>query len=160
MKTIDIYGANRFSKHTKIREACRGIVLSDDKILMTYETKIDQWMIPGGGMEAWESREECLVRELAEETGIKVRPLTCFLQINEYYEEWLFISYYYICEPVGTTERKLTSREIAVGQEPRWISVKDTIQIFSKHQEYAASDEMKRGMYQREYEALKSMMEV
>lgn len=69
MKTIDIYGDNRFEKQTKTRVACRGIVISDGKILMSYEVKTDQWFIPGGGLENDENLEECCVRELAEETG-------------------------------------------------------------------------------------------
>ena len=31
MKILDIYGDNRFEKYTKTREACRGIVVSDEK---------------------------------------------------------------------------------------------------------------------------------
>ena len=42
MKAIDIYGDNRFEKPTKTRVACRGIVISDGKILMSYEVKTDQ----------------------------------------------------------------------------------------------------------------------
>ncbi len=29
MKTIDIYAVNRFEQYTKIREACRGIVIAE-----------------------------------------------------------------------------------------------------------------------------------
>ena len=49
MKTINIYGDNRFETFTKTRTACRGIVIADEKILLSYATKIDQWDIPGGG---------------------------------------------------------------------------------------------------------------
>ena len=41
-----------------------------------------------------------------------------------------------------------------MGLEPRWISLEEAIDIFAKHQDYAAEDEMKRGAYLREYEAL------
>jgi hypothetical protein len=41
-KTLDIYGENHFVKHTKTREACRGIGVSEDKILLTYEVNTDQ----------------------------------------------------------------------------------------------------------------------
>lgn len=154
MKTIDIYGENRFEESTKSREACRGIVVSEGKILLTYEVNTDQWFIPGGGVEGKESLEECCVRELAEETGCIVKTNQKFLTINEYYEEWHFISHYFICECIGETERKLTEREAQVGLEPRWIPLEEAIDIFSKHQDYAAEDEMKRGAYLREYEAL------
>ncbi len=160
METIDIYGANRFEKYTKSREACRGIVISNDKILLTYEVNTDQWFIPGGGIEDNESLEECCVRELAEETGCKVKANQYFLTINEYYEEWFFVSHYYICECIGKTERKLTERELEVGLEPRWISLKEAIEIFSKHQDYADENEMKRGAYLREYNALSYFMKI
>ena len=45
MKIIDIYGENRFEQYTKLREACRGIVIKNDKILLTYEVNTDQWLV-------------------------------------------------------------------------------------------------------------------
>ncbi len=155
METIHIYGDNRFAHHTKTREACRGIVIRDGMILLTYEVNTDQWFIPGGGLEAQESTEQCCIRELAEETGCVVNPLFHYLTINEYYEEWLYMSHYFICEITGKTQRLLTQREAEAGLEPRWIPLKDALAIFSRHQEYA-DDEMKRGAYLREYKALLS----
>lgn len=154
MKKMDIYGENHFEKYTKFREACRGIVVSNDKILLTYEVNTDQWFIPGGGVEADEPLDECCVRELAEETGNSVVAKEQYLTINEYYDEWLFVSHYFICDHVGETERVLTERELEVGLEPRWISLKEAVNIFSKHHEYADENEMKRGAYFREYSAL------
>ena len=55
---------------------------------------------------------------------------------------------------MGKTERKLTKREQMVGMEPRFISIDEAIEIFSKHNDYKESDEMKRGLYEREYKAL------
>lgn len=159
MKVIDIYGENYIGKYTKSREACRGILIKNDKILLTYEVNTDQYFIPGGGLENNESSEECCVRELAEETGCIVKTNKQYLTINEYYEEWLFVSHYYICEYIGETERKLTEREVEVGLEPRWVSIKEAIDIFSKHQDYARENEMKRGAYLREYNALLHFMD-
>lgn len=159
MKTIDIYGENRFKQYTKVREACRGIVIHDDKILLTYEVNTDQWNIPGGGLENDESIQECCVRELAEETGCVVKINKKYLTVNEYYEDWLFVSHYYICDYIGETERTLTKREIEVGLEPRWIPLNEAIDIFSKHQDYDDEDECKRGIYLREHNALLSYIE-
>lgn len=159
MKTIDILGDNRFEVQTKRRVACRGIMMLDDKILLTYETNTEQWFIPGGGLENDETLEKCCIREMEEETGCIVKTREQFLTINEYYEEWIFISHYFLCDYVAKTERKLTKRELEVGLEPRWISVKEAINIFSKHQDYADSDEMKRGAYLREYSALTYLLE-
>ena len=38
--------------------------------------------------------------------------------------------------------------------EPRLVEIKKAISIFSKRQDYALVDEMRRGLYQREYIAL------
>jgi ADP-ribose pyrophosphatase YjhB (NUDIX family) len=154
MQIINIYGENCFEQYTKVREACRGIVIKNDKILLTYEVNTDQWFIPGGGLEADENIRECCMRELAEETGYVVEANEQYLTINEYYEEWLFISHYLICDCTGETERTLTEREVVIGLEPRWVSVKDAMDIFAKHQDYADENEMKRGAYLREYKAL------
>lgn len=155
MKTINIYGENRFAEHTKVREACRGVVMKDGLILMTYEVNTDQWFVPGGGVEGQESVRQCCIRELAEETGYVVDPRCHYLTVNEYYEEWRFISHYFTCEITGETQRLLTEREAEVGLEPRWIPLQEAVNIFSKHQEYA-QNEMKRGSYLREYKALKA----
>ena len=37
METINIFGENRFETSTKTRKACRGIVISNGMILLTYE---------------------------------------------------------------------------------------------------------------------------
>lgn len=153
MEVVNIYGDNRFAEYTKIRQAARGIVVEDGKILLTYEVNTDQWFIPGGGLEPRESLAQCCTRELAEETGCVVDPICHYLTIHEYYEEWLFISYYFVCRITGETQRMLTEREAEVGLEPRWIPLQEDVSIFSRHQDYA-HEEMKRGAYLREYEAL------
>ena len=89
MKIIDIYGENHFEQYTELREACRGVVIKNNKILLTYEVNTDQWFIPGGGLENDESIQECVIRELVEETGCVVEAKEQYLTINEYYEEWL-----------------------------------------------------------------------
>lgn len=155
METIEICGANRFETYTKTREASRGIVLEEGKILLSYETKTDQWFLPGGGVEAGESAEVCCMREIAEETGCVVEPLRMFLTINEYYEEWRYASRFFVCRPVGSTERSLTAREKEAGLEPRWIPLQEAVSIFSLHERYA---EEKRGAYLREYTALQAYL--
>ena len=40
---------------------------------------------------------------------------------------------------------------------PCWLSLEEAIDIFSKHASYADTDEMRRGLYLREYKALKAL---
>lgn len=154
MKILETVGANYFGAWKHTRTACRAIIPKDGQLLLTYETATGQWMIPGGGLEPGEDARACCIREAAEETGLFVEPGACFLEIDEYYEDWKYISLYYVCRPVGTAERHLTPREQEVGTEPRWLPFDDILNIFSQHARYADTDEMRRGIYLREYMAL------
>ena len=82
-----------------------------------------------------------------------------YLTIKEHYDDWLWVSHYYICNFIEKTERILTQREYEVGLEPRWISLEQAIDIFSKYKDYADDDKMKQGAYFREYKALLSYIE-
>ena len=155
--TAEIVGANYFGKWEKTRTACRGLVISGGLLLLSYETKTGLWMIPGGGLEPGESERTCCAREIAEETGYIVRPSRCALEIDEYYEEWKYVSRYFFAEVMGRCERKPTERETQVGMEPRWLSLAEAAAVFARHASYADTDEMKRGIYLREYTALTSL---
>lgn len=63
----------------------------------------DYYLIPGGVLKADETPEECCTREVCEETGYIVKPVFHFLTINEYYEEYKFISHYFLCELYSLT---------------------------------------------------------
>ena len=154
MKIIDIVGDNYLGKWNKTRTACRGIVIENSEILLSYESVTGQWMIPGGGLEENENEADCCIREVAEETGILVNASECLLEIDEYYENWKLINKYFICKVKGTANTKLTEREQKVGMEARWISAEEAKNIFSKHTSYTETDEMRRGLYLREYTAL------
>lgn len=158
MKTLEIIGDNHFEKWTKRRIAARGIVISEEKILLSYEKSTDIYNIPGGGAEEGESIEECCAREIAEETGKTVSVCHKYLIINEYYEDWLLETHFYVCKVIGETEIKLTPREKKAGMISKWLNINEALSIFSKHQDYAAADEEKRGIYLREYTALNELL--
>lgn len=117
-----------------------------------------QWMIPGGGLENGESEAACCIRELAEETGVSVETSACMLEIDEYYEDRKWVNKYFICKANGAAEMNPTKRELEAGMEPRWISVCEIKEIFSKHNQYAGKDEMRRGLYLREFTALNELV--
>ena len=154
MKEVDILGANRFETVSKTRVGCRGIVLQDGKLLVSREEISDYWMLPGGGLEKGETLPECCTREILEETGYLVEPMEEFLILNEYYEEYRYISHFFICKLIGKEEQKLTAAERMRGLVPRWVDVQAFVDIVAKHQEYAAANEEKRGAYLREYTAI------
>ncbi|SDY52693.1 NUDIX domain-containing protein [Proteiniborus ethanoligenes] len=55
---------------------CQGIILKDGCILIlkqyNYRRKEEYWMLPGGGLENNETEEECIKREIEEETNLAV----------------------------------------------------------------------------------------
>lgn len=158
MKTIDIIGKNYSGEWTNSRKACRGIVLRDESVLLSYETLTGQWMLPGGGAEAGEDDISCCIREVAEETGILIQPSECVLEIDEYYENMKYESRYFFGRIVGKTKTNLTDREKEVGMVPRFLPVTEIMDIFAQHDSYAQTDEMRRGMYFREYTALHELL--
>ena len=155
---IEILGDNRFETFTKTRAGSRAVIIRDGMILLSHETVSGWWLIPGGGMEDGETPEECCVRETEEETGLIVRPVRQFLTMYEYYEGYRYISHYFACEAEGRGQMRLTGAEQRRGLEPRWIPLTEAIDIFSRHQSYAATSEEKRGAYLREYTALTEYM--
>ena len=162
MKEIEIFGANRFETFTKTRAGSRAVIEQDGRILLSHETRSGWWLVPGGGLEGNETPEEtpeaCCVRETEEETGLIVRPLRQFLTMYEYYEEYRYISHYFICEVTGRGQMRLTDAEIRRGVEPQWLPLQEAVDLFSKHQSYAATSEEKRGAYLREYTALQEYL--
>jgi len=59
------------ARHTR----CQGMIIQDHKILLIrhqHSTGISYWVIPGGGIEGPETEEECVIREMKEETNLIV----------------------------------------------------------------------------------------
>ena len=160
MKELEILGANRFETFTKTRAGSRAVIVRDGMILLSHETESGWWLVPGGGMEGDETPEACCIRETEEETGVIVRPIRPFLTLYEYSEEDCYISHYVTCEVTGEGQMCLTEAEKRRGLEPRWIPLREAIDIFSHHQDYAETSEEKRGAYLREYTALREYMDL
>lgn len=55
---------------------CQGVILKDRHVLVLRQfntiRKEEYWMLPGGGLENDEKEEECVKREIKEETNIDV----------------------------------------------------------------------------------------
>jgi ADP-ribose pyrophosphatase YjhB (NUDIX family) len=50
----------------------KGVVIHADKVLLLRNDR-EEWELPGGRLEIGETPEECVAREIAEETGWRVR---------------------------------------------------------------------------------------
>lgn len=57
------------------RPGAYGVVRRDGNVLLIWDQEDEKWYFPGGGIEAGESPEEALAREVTEETGFRL--LSC-----------------------------------------------------------------------------------
>jgi 8-oxo-dGTP pyrophosphatase MutT (NUDIX family) len=53
--------------------AAGGVLVRDGDVLLVHRPKYDDWTFPKGKAEADESDEDCALREVAEETGLRCR---------------------------------------------------------------------------------------
>jgi ADP-ribose pyrophosphatase YjhB (NUDIX family) len=69
-----LYG-ERLGKEGKLRVGCSAVIFDEarEKALLTRRADNGRWCVPGGGLEAGESVEEACIREVWEETGLRVR---------------------------------------------------------------------------------------
>lgn len=155
MKHIQLINDDYVGHVDVVRHACRGIVVKDGKVLLSYETNYNKFIIPGGGVEEGETYGECCERELLEETGMIVKATDYFLEIEELFLNWQHIQHYYICEYVSDTGRQhLTEAETRCGDEPRWIPFDEALKEFGRYEEFRKTAIEDYGLYRREYIAL------
>ena len=77
------------------------------------------WEFPGGKIEPDESPEECLVRELSEEIGVRVRPRKIREVVFHRYPGKSVLLLFYDCELLEGEPRPLECDEV------RWIALED-----------------------------------
>jgi len=58
------------------RAGAYGVVRRQGSVLLVWDQEDEQWYFPGGGIEAGESPEEALAREVTEETGFRLLACT------------------------------------------------------------------------------------
>jgi 8-oxo-dGTP pyrophosphatase MutT (NUDIX family) len=153
-RELELIGENYSGKWERTRTACRGIVIREGHILLSYETSSRCCMIPGGGLEPGEDEQDGCIREVAEETGFLIRPSPCILVIHEYVWNLKHTNRYFAGEVIGRVERNLTERERLAGMGPRWYPLEDALAEFCRFQSDESLHPMWRGLYRREYTAL------
>ncbi|MCX6727941.1 MAG: NUDIX domain-containing protein [Candidatus Saccharibacteria bacterium] len=58
----------------KFTIGCFAVIFDEDnKVLLVHRRDRDLWVLPGGAMETGESPDDAVVREVNEETGLRVR---------------------------------------------------------------------------------------
>lgn len=133
------------------RISCRAIIIEDVKILLSHETKGNIYMSPGGGLEENETDEQCVEREVLEETGYIVKAVKPFVTVDEYCYDTLYVNRYFICKITGRGEVSLTENEKYKKLMPEWVATDKATAIFSTYNTLTPDH---ASLYLREYTIL------
>lgn len=128
-KDYDINGT------TVSRPSARGIIIKDGKLAMIHSIKYDYYKFPGGGIEKNEQKENALIREVLEETGLDVIPQTIKeygmvhrIQKGDYEDVFIQDNYYYLCDVEDNVhEQKLDDYEKEEKFTLEYVSPKQVI---------------------------------
>ncbi|WIX98256.1 NUDIX hydrolase [Amycolatopsis mongoliensis] len=60
----------------------KGVLIREDRVLLVHNER-DEWELPGGRIEVGETPEQCVAREIAEETGLPV-------EVAEILDAWVY----------------------------------------------------------------------
>ena len=135
------------------------LINSNDEVLMCYSNGLMHYEFPGGHLEEGESLEECLQREIWEETGITIdtKEAEPFYSIKYYCKNYhgeninkLFVIDYYIvhCDTLfDNNNRQLDENEIVEEYECRYIKVDELMDALleskrTTKEENAVADDM------------------
>ena len=126
---------------TFLREAVRGIIFHEGKLLMICSPVNGDYKFPGGGVEVGEPHHETLRREIREECGAALTQVTGELgktisyahSDEEGFETFKMNSYYYFREINGALgAQKLDDYEDELGFRPEWVSIETALETNKK----------------------------
>lgn len=115
-----------------MRRAVRAIVIKDDQLLVMHRNKFGKEYdtLPGGNIEIGETPEQALMREVGEETQLKIEnPHLVFIEHagDPYGDQHIFVCDYKQGEPklMPGSEEELISRMGQNLYKPGWIKLSD-----------------------------------
>lgn len=111
-----------------MKDMTAAIIIKDKKILLVHNTKYGTLRIepPGGKKEDNESLEDCAIREVEEEIGVKIKILKLFEVSNTNSPEGEFKVYMHLSE--------ITNGEIKLKEPEKissygWYSLQDLLEL-------------------------------
>ena len=149
------------------RPSVRGIIVRGGKLAMVHSLKYDYYKLPGGGIDAGETHEETLIREVHEESGLRVIP--------ESLREWGFVrrkqkgkiedifiqeNFYYFCDAEEHADaQSLDKYEADEEFTPEWVMPAAAIAANERAQRDTKSDKHGSVMVERENRILRLLAE-
>ena len=123
---------------TEIRSAARAVIFSGNKIALIHVTKNNYHKLPGGGIEKGETVKGALVREIAEETGCKIKITREVGKVIEHRSHegivmrnagLLQTSYCYLADVMEKGKTNFDEGEKEAGYKLEWTSLASAIKI-------------------------------
>jgi len=114
----------------------QGAILQGNRLLLIRHEEHTggrtYWLLPGGGREAGESEEECVQREMHEETGLEVRVERLLEEHDAAHPDAVYLRYKtYLCTPLSGEAQPGYEPEIEAASlykiaEVRWVELWDS----------------------------------
>ena len=120
---------------TKTIEVVAGVIFREGKVLCVQRAEHEReyislkWEFPGGKVEVGESREEALVREIAEELVVEIHELQYLTTVEHSYPDFHLIMHAYTCA------LKAGEVELQEHVDLKWLAVGELDQL-----DWAAAD--------------------
>ena len=138
----DVFG-NQYevpAEELNIRVGVYAVIVENTKILLTRQW--DGYSIIGGGVEKGETIEETVVREVMEESGLKIMPNKIIFQATTFFKKDKDASAHQSIQLYFTHSRisgDISNRAITQSEEtytrdiPEWVSLDDLGKIKFRH---------------------------
>lgn len=115
-----------------MRVSSRCVLIENDKVLLIYREKNDRiyYVFPGGGVEAGETNEECLIRECREELGIEINIIKQLYEVKGKD----FLQHFFLIERVSGEIGSGDANEydinrVGVLQRPVFIDINELVNL-------------------------------
>ncbi|MBB1276172.1 MULTISPECIES: NUDIX hydrolase [unclassified Pseudoalteromonas] len=151
LKTLIHSGINIDQGTQFTRLTARAIVIKNNKILLMYTNRYEDYSLPGGGVDDGESIEQGLIRELSEETGAQQISVVKAFGLYEEYRPWYkddfdiihIKSYCFVCSIADKFGKaQLEHYEQQNGMTAKWVDINDAI----AHNERTIANSEKQGL--------------
>ena len=133
IECVTLYGERKTVSASDLilRASAYGIVIEDEKVLLTQMKSTSKYYLPGGGSRLGEKLEDALKREVMEETGliVQIHRLIHFWEDFFYYdpfnEAYHSLLFYYLCTPLSFNLLRNDEIYDQEAQNPQWKHISE-----------------------------------
>lgn len=140
---MNIFGKKEEELNYKVRTGAYAIILNSEKEVALIRANGQQYFLPGGGLENGETHEQCLKREMYEESGYELIIKTFIGRAKRYFISTLPVNepiesdaYFYSCE-LGNKKKEPSDKDAFL----EWVKIDDAIKmLYHEHQSWGIKE--------------------